>query len=223
VIGWMYLDYQYMFDLTKQEALALQKLSTPGKIQDFLDVLPMNGEEDGDTCHSPRWVLRENRAHCIEGALLAALALYLHGEKPLLLDLKTKQTDQEHVVALFRKHGYWGALSKTNHAVLRYRDPVYKTIRELALSYFHEYFLIKNGDKTMLSFSRPFSLELYDHEWMTSDENLFGLAADLDDSPHFDIVPSMNRRLLRKASLVERTAASIPEWQGGKRMTHAPK
>jgi len=89
-----------MSDLTRQEISVLQGLSTPGKIQDFLDALPMNAEEDGDTCHSPRWVLRENKAHCIEGALLAALALYLRGEKPLLLDLKTKKTDQEHVVAL---------------------------------------------------------------------------------------------------------------------------
>ncbi len=206
-----------MFDLTKHEMAVLRNLSTPGKIQDYLDALQMNMEEGGDTCHSPRWVLRENRAHCIEGAFLAALALYVHGEKPLLLDLKTKKTDQEHVVTLFRKNGYWGALSKTNHAVLRYRDPVYRTVRELALSYFHEYFLLKNGDKTLLSYSRPFSLESYDHEWMTSEENLFGLAADLDDSPHFDIVPSMNRRLLRKASLVERTAAGIPEWRGSMR------
>jgi hypothetical protein len=143
------------------------------------------------------------QAHCIEGALLAALALYLRGEKPLLLDLKTKKTDQEHVVALFRKNGYWGALSKTNHAVLRYRDPVYRTVRELALSYFHEYFLVKDGDKTLLSYSRPFSLEPYDHEWMTSEENLFGLAADLDDSPHFSIVPASHRRFLRRASRVE--------------------
>ncbi|MBP6889119.1 MAG: hypothetical protein KBC83_01975 [Candidatus Moranbacteria bacterium] len=209
-----------MFDLTKQETTLLKKLSTPGKIQDFLDALPMNTEEHGDTCHSPRWVLRENKAHCIEGALLAALALYIQGEKPLLLDLKTKKTDQEHVVALFRKNGYWGALSKTNHSVLRYRDPIYKTVRELALSYFHEYFLVKNGDKTLVSFSRPFSLELYDHEWMTSEENLFGLAADLDDSPHFKTVPVAHRRLLRKASRVERLAADIPEWNGQERIKY---
>ncbi len=212
-----------MFDLTNQEMSVLRRLSTPGKIQDFLDALPMNGEENGDTCHSPRWVLRENKAHCIEGALLAALALYLHGEKPLLLDLKTKKTDQEHVVALFRKKGYWGALSKTNHAVLRYRDPVYRTVRELALSYFHEYFLVRDGDKTLLSYSRPFSLEAYDHEWMTSEENLFGLAADLDDSPHFPIVPVSHRRFLRRASQVERLAASIPEWQAGKRRVSVPE
>lgn len=210
-----------MFDLMKQEITLLKKLSTPGKIQDYLDALPMNMEEEGDTCHSPRWVMRENRAHCIEGALLAALALSVHGQKPLLLDLKTKKTDQEHVVALFRQNGYWGALSKTNHAVLRYRDPVYKSVRELAMSYFHEYFLVKNGDKTLLSFSRPFSLEAYDQEWMTSEENLFGLAADLDDSVHFETVPSLNRRFLRRASRVERAAASIPEWQGMKRMGYA--
>ena len=89
---------------------------------------------------------------------------------------------------------------------------MYRTVRELALSYFHEYFLVKDGDKTLLSYSRPFSLESYDHEWMTSEENLFGLAADLDDSPHFPIVPISHRPFLRKASQVERLAAGIPEW-----------
>lgn len=97
-----------------------------------------------------------NQAHCIEGALLAALALYVRGEKPLLLDLSRQKTDQEHVVALFRKNGYWGALSKTNHAVLRYRDPVYRTVRELALSYFHEYFLVKDGDEDFVELFTSF-------------------------------------------------------------------
>lgn len=203
-----------MLGLTREEMILLRSLSTPGKIQDFLDALPMNEEKEGDSCHSPRWVLRERQAHCIEGALVAALALAVHGERPLLLDLKTKKTDQEHVVALFRQNGYWGALSKTNHAVLRYRDPIYKTVRELALSYFHEYFLLKNGEKTLLSFSRPFSLAAYDTEWVTSEEHLWGLAEDLDNSPHFPVVPAANRRSLRKASEVERIAAGIPEWNG---------
>ncbi len=211
-----------MFDLTDQEIQLLTRLSTPGKIQDFLDALPMNEEKNGDSCHSPRVVLRENQAHCIEGALLAALALYIHGEKPLLLDLKTKKTDQEHVVTLFRRNGYWGALSKTNHAVLRYRDPVYRTVRELALSYFNEYFLLRDGDKTLVSFSRPFSLLPYDIEWMTSEENLWSLAEDLDNSLHFPVVPMVNRRLLRRASQVECIAAGIPEWQGGVRRALSP-
>ncbi len=212
-----------MFDLSRQEMTLLRSLSTPGKIQDFLDALPMNEEKDGDSCRSPRFVLRERQAHCIEGALLAALALFVHGQEPLLLDLKTKKTDQEHVVALFRQNGYWGALSKTNHAVLRYRDPIYKTVRELALSYFHEYFLLKNGEKTLLSFSRPFSLVAYDTEWMTSEEHLWGLAEDLDNSPHFSLVPEVNRRSLRRASQVERIAAGIPEWTGATRGSNEEK
>lgn len=129
-----------MFGLTKHEETLLRKLKTPALIQDYLDRLPINFESEGDTHYSPRVVLRKKTAHCIEGALLAATALWLQGKAPLLLDLKTKQHDDEHVVALFKDGTYWGAISKTNHGVLRYRDPIYKTVRELALSYYHEYF-----------------------------------------------------------------------------------
>lgn len=117
----------------------LRLLKTPRKIQDFLEEIPINFEPEGDTCLSPRRVLRERRAHCIEGAMLAALALRIQGERPLVLDLEASAQDHDHVIALFKRHGCWGAISKTNHAVLRYREPVYKTIRELVLSFFHEY------------------------------------------------------------------------------------
>ena len=104
---------------------------------------------------SPRRVLATRTAHCFEGALLAATVLWMQGEIPLLLDLATNAQDIDHVVALYKCNGYWGAISKTNHAVLRFRDPVYKTIRELALSYFHEYYLEATGEKTLISYSLP--------------------------------------------------------------------
>ena len=110
-----------MFGLTQTETAILRRLSTPEKIQDFLDALPINHEKRGDTCMSPRQVLREGKAHCIEGAMLAALALWMHGEEPLLLDLTTLRYDDDHVVALYRRNGFWGAISKTNHAVLRFQ------------------------------------------------------------------------------------------------------
>lgn len=202
-----------MFALTDKELSALKKLSTPEKIQDYLDTLPINFEKTGETLMSPRRVLRERRAHCMEGALLAAAALLLQGKKPLLLDLKTDPEDDEHVVALFKKNGYWGAISKTNHVTLRYRDPVYKTVRELAMSYFHEYFLNSNGKKTLRSFSRPYNLRTLGVSWITEERDLWHIAKALDQIPHFPTVPQKNRRYIRPASQIERRAGKLTEWK----------
>ena len=152
-----------MFGLNKKELTILKKLTTPIKIQNFLDSIPRNSEKNGETYMSPRQVLTQNKAHCFEGALVAALALWLHNEPPLLLDLKANHIDDDHVLALYRRNNYWGAISKTNHATLRFRDPVYKTLRELALSYFHEYFENDHGKKTLRQYSaRPFDLRKVD-------------------------------------------------------------
>ena len=157
-----------MFGLTKEELKLLKSLNTPRKLQKYLNDIPMNFEEDKETCLSPREVIKQNRAHCIEGAIFAALALRLNGDKPLILDLTTTEDDFDHVVALFKEDGCWGAISKTNHAVLRYRDPVYKTVRELVMSYFHEYYL-NNGKKTLRSYSKPINLSKFDKKgWITS-------------------------------------------------------
>jgi hypothetical protein len=197
------------FDFTLKEIKVLAKLNTPQKIQDFLNQLPVNFEKKGVTCLSPREVLKQNQAHCMEGALLAATALWFHGHKPLLLDLKTVPNDDEHVVALFKQHGHWGAISKTNHAVLRYREPVYKTVRELAMSYFHEYFM-HNGRKTLRKFSRPFDLSKYDDTtWMTETDNLWDLVDALDDWPHYDILNKAQIKTLRKADPIEIEAGKI--------------
>lgn len=204
----------YMFGLSKEELAVLKRLSTPQKIQDYLDALPQNHEKNGGTCLSPRMALRAQKAHCIEGALIAATALWLQGERPLLLDLKTFdiEIDSDHVVALYKKNGYWGAISKTNHAVLRYRDPIYKTVRELALSYFHEYFLVTDGKKTLRSYSRPFSLKRFGASWITAEEDLWHIAEALDTVTHFPLIPKGHEQHLRPASPIERTASSIPEW-----------
>lgn len=204
-----------MFGLSKKELTVLRKLSTPEKIQDFLDRLPINHEKNGDTCLSPRQVLRGKKAHCIEGAMLAATALWLHGEEPLLLDLTTLRYDDDHVVALYKRNGYWGAISKTNHSVLRFRDPIYRTIRELVLSYFHEYFMITTGQKTLQSYSVPLSLKRFGTEWITSSEDVWYIAHALDDVRHFPIVPKKNKRLIRKVSPLERKIGSIAEWKKG--------
>ena len=111
-----------MFHLSKEEESFLKGLNTPQKVQEFLDSIPFNFERDGESCMSPRRTLAARKAHCIEGAFVACAAFMLQGRKPLILNLKVEQGDDDHVVTLFRENGYWGAVSKTNHAVLRYRD-----------------------------------------------------------------------------------------------------
>lgn len=200
-----------MFGLTKKELDTLKKLSTPIKIQDFLDTIPMNWEKDGETYLSPREALKRKKMHCLEGALVAALALWLQGEEPLLLDLKA-DGDDDHVVALYKRDGCWGAISKTNHAALRFRDPVYSTLRELALSYFHEYFDNKTGKKSLRSYSKPFNLKKMGYDWIITTENLDHIAQAIDDSPHYSLVPKKNLKLLRTADKMERRAGEIIEW-----------
>jgi len=202
-----------MFGLDKSELKIFKKLSTPVKIQDFLDSLPINFEPDGETYMSPRCALKAGEIHCFEGALLAATALWLRGEPPLLLDLRAAAPEEDHVVTLYKRHGYWGAISKTNHAALRFRDPVYKTLRELVLSYFHEYFSNKTGKKCLREYSEPFDLRKFGTKWVTAEEDLFYLADALDHSPHHSICPKRNLRLLRRADKMELKAGKLVEWR----------
>jgi hypothetical protein len=197
--------------LTKEEWRELKKLNTPEKIQDFLNKLPFNLEKNGETHSSVRVTLRERKAHCFEGALLAAAALWIQGRKPLLLDLKVLRPDFDHVLAIFEEEGFWGAISKTNHSVLRYRDPIYKNVRELAMSYFHEYFL-NSGKKTLREYSKPFDLSKQGKNWLTTEENLADLAHMLDKSPHFEILFPKQAKNLRKAEPIEIKASNITEW-----------
>lgn len=202
----------FVENLTKTEKKLFEKLSTPQKIQDYLDRLPMNHEYKGETLMSPRRVIREQKAHCIEAALFAAAVLAYHGHKPLLFDLKTigLPHDYDHVVALFKVGKHWGAISKTNHVVLRYRDPIYRSLRELAMSYFHEYF-IANGKKTLRSYSKPFRLSTK-YEWITTEEDLWGIETALDRSSHVEMVSTFQISKLRKASRFERVIAGKEEW-----------
>ena len=194
------------------EFAVLAPLTTPRRIQDFLDRIPINKERGGDTCTSPLVTLRRNRAHCMEGALLAALALWMHGERPLILDLKTTDDDVDHLVALFRRDGYWGGIAKTNHAVLRYREPVYRDVRELAISYFHEYFLNSNGKKTLRWYSRPFDLRGWKGNWVTAEHDLWALEKAIDRSPHRPLLTRGQIAGLRRADPIERAAGRMTEW-----------
>lgn len=201
-----------MLGLTKAELAILRPLKTPAKIQDWLDALPINFEDAGETYYSPRQVLREGKAHCLEGALLAAAALWLHGEEPLLLDLKTTNADLDHVLALYRRRNLWGAISKTNHATLRFRDPIYRTPRELALSYFHEYFLNDTGVKTLRRYSQVFKLKKFGESWVTAEEKLDEIVNALDFSRHFPLFPQAQLKLIRPASRLERRAGELVDF-----------
>ncbi len=194
--------------LTRAEFLVLTRLSTPEKIQGFLDALPSNFEIGGQTCLSVREVLRLRRAHCIEGAMLAACALWVHGEPPLLMDLRAER-DYDHVVVLFRRKGHWGAISKTNPPVLRWRDPVYRTLRELAMSYLHEY-ANDRAQKTLRSYSRPFDLRGLDPEiWVTSSKNCWDVGEAVDEIRHYRLVTKRQARSLRLRDSMERRAEAL--------------
>ena len=201
-----------MFDLTPDEHKVFQKLNSPQKIQDFLNTLAMNFESKGDTLKSPRYVLKKRNAHCLEGAFFAAAALWYHGHQPILLDLKSTKNDFDHVVTLFKRFGRWGAISKTNHVVLRYREPVYRSYGELAMSYFHEYFL-HNGKKTMRSYSKPYNLKKHGKRWVTTKGNLWDIGDALDVSPHIVIATSKMIKNFRKAEAIEVAAGKITEYQ----------
>ncbi|OHB15657.1 MAG: hypothetical protein A2431_00670 [Candidatus Zambryskibacteria bacterium RIFOXYC1_FULL_39_10] len=193
----------------------IKKLNTPQKVQDFLDKIPFNFEKRGDTYMAPIKMLRENKAHCFEGAVFACFCLKQLGIPNFLLDFKVKksaQDDSDHTICLFKMKGFWGAISKTNHSVLRYRDPIYKTPRELAMSYYHEYFL-DDGEKTLKSFSKPFDIwQKFKTDWVYREDNLDDIALSLDKSPHFDFVPKNNLKFIRKVGKTEIKGALVTEW-----------
>lgn len=207
------------YNLTKKEVRLLKSLNTPQKIQDYLNKLQINFDYRKDTYRSPRKVMETGKCHCIEGATFAAFALSLNGYKPLLVHLKTTKHDYEHVIAVFKKNGKWGAITKTNHAVLRYREPVYSNIRELVMSFFHEYFL-DNGKKTLRNYSIPVNLSRFNKEnWATDEKDLWYIDSYLDKVKHYPILTKKQIAGLRKADKVEILAGKLVEWKrGGKRV-----
>jgi len=199
--------------LTATEFAELRRLDTPQKIQAYLYGLGQNFEVSGETCKTVREVLRTRNAHCIEGAMLAACALWVQGEPPLLMDMRAVR-DYDHVVALFRRHGRWGALSKTNGIGLRSRDPVYRTLRELAISYFHEYC---NGrhHKTLREFSVPYDLRRVDPSvWVSGDDrNAWEVAETLDDLRHFKLVNGRHLKALGRRDRFEKKVSGMMQYR----------
>jgi hypothetical protein len=200
-----------MLGFSKKEKALFKKLNTPAKVQDFLNAIPFNFEPKGETLQSPLFTLRSHRAHCFEGALFGAYILSQHGFKPLILHLEAVEDDYDHVIAPFKIGKLWGALSKTNHAVLRYREPVYKNIRELVMSYFHEYFL-NDGCKTLRRYSAPLNLNTLGKDWATEEGNLWYVDKALDKVKHHDILSKTQIKNLRKADKIEVVAGKIKEY-----------
>jgi hypothetical protein len=211
-------------ELNVKERRLLRSLDRPWKIQRWLDSIPINFELNGETCMSPRRVMREKRAHCIEGAFFAALALRVHGYEPLVVDIDAAASDDAHVMAVYRIDGHWGAIHKSNHLILRYREPVYRTIRELVMSHFHEY-TNADGKKTMRSYTRPINLKRFDARgWATDDADLWDVASYLADAPHIPVVDRSQIARLRPLGRFESTMLDVTEWdEVGRRSRSLPK
>lgn len=184
-----------MFGFTARELAVLRRLDTPVKVQAFLERLRYNHEPDGDTCRSPRRVLRDRTAHCAEGAIFAAAAFRVHGRPPVLVDLEAVN-DDDHVIAAYRDRGLWGAVGMSKFAGLRHRAPVHRTLRELAISYFNDYYNY-DGQLTLRRYSRPVSLAPFDRiGWMTSEQDLWPILERLVVAPHAVLVPPATARRL---------------------------
>ncbi len=201
-----------LLGLTKAEFAVLRRLRTPRKIQTFLYGLKQNFETQGETCNSVRTVLKLRRAHCIEGAMVAACALWIHGEPPLLLDLQAVH-DYDHVVALYRRNGRWGAISKTNGVGLRWRDPVYRTLRELAMSYLHEYYN-KRDHKTLRTYSLPYDLRrMKAADWVTAEKGAWDLVDHLEAIRHFRLMTRAQARSLVRRDPFERRVGRLVQYR----------
>ena len=185
------------FGLAPGDLRTLRALKTPARIQRFIDDLTY---QYAHTAWSPQRVLRERKGHCLEGALLAAAALRLNGYPPLLMDLEAVH-DDDHVLALYRQKGLWGSIAKSNFAGLRFRAPVYRTLRELALSYFPQYYNLR-GEHTLRNYSRPVNLARLDKlNWMTSEEDVWCVVDALVAARHYPLFP---HKIARELPRVDR-------------------
>ncbi len=197
--------------LPRSQAALLARLDTPEKIQDFVTGLKINSEPEGDTCLSVTEVLKQQHAHCIEAAFVAACAFWMQGRPPLLMDMQATEEDADHAVALFRYRGCWGGISKSNHVWLRWRDPVYRSLRELAMSYFHEYTL--GMQKTLRSYSVSFDLRRQDPAlWITNEKSCWDVAEALDKARHYRLITPAQAKRLRPRDRMEMAADELEEY-----------
>ena len=198
------------FGFSPVESKVLSKLSTQKRIQDFIDKIDYNIEKKGETYFSPRMVLRKKMANCFEAALFAAAALRFHGHPSLIMDLTSgRERDTDHVIAIFKINGHWGAIAKSKYPALTFREPIHRTIRELALTYFEEYFNYY-GKKTLRGYSNPVNMSRFDKiNWMTTEEKLTCIEDYLNGIKHHKLLTGSMVRNLRKTTPLMREAGEI--------------
>ena len=181
---------------TRAEWRLFEKLSSPIRIQHYLNRLAYDPDYGA---RSPRWIIRERKAHCFEGAIFAAAALRHLGHRPRLVDIRC-WNDDDHVIAVFKERGHWGAVAKSNFTVIRFREPVYRSLRELVMSYF-DFAFNSLGQKTMRSYSLPLDLSRFDkRRWMTTAEDLEYIGDKLNAIRH---VPVLTRSMIRRLNLAD--------------------
>lgn len=179
---------------TPAELRRLRALKDPHGIQRALDAMPYHLK---DTAWSPRLVLRENTSHCYEGALFAAAALRVNGFPALVVDLEAEK-DTDHVIAVFKVRGHWGAVAKSNYSGCRYREPIHRTIRELAISYFNIYFNMR-GERSLRRYSNPVDLKRFDRDhWMTSEDPVWFVAEYLTTIKHYPLISRAQAKRLHR-------------------------
>jgi hypothetical protein len=178
---------------TKKELSVFRRLTSPHSIQKFLDTLEYSGEE---RYRSARSVLRDRKAHCYDGALFAAAALEQAGFSPVIVEILPNENDDDHIVALFKQHRHWGAIAKSNFAGLRYREPVYRNLRELMMSYFEPFYNIKR-ERTMIGYTAALNLNRFRSvDWQTNDAAMDVIGDALENARKFYILsPAMKRHL----------------------------
>ncbi len=181
-------------EFTRSELRFLKTLNSPIKIQRYLDSVPYH---IGNTSWSPRRVIAEKTAHCLEGAIFAAAALRVNGYPPLIVDLEAEQ-DTDHVIAVFQERGHWGSIAISNFSGLRFREAVYRSLRELAMSYFADYFNLR-GDLSLRRFSQPVNLSRFDRlNWMTSPDDIWFIAEHLVDIKHTVLIDQSTAKRLSR-------------------------
>jgi len=197
----MATEFSKIFARFPPEQLAvLRRLDSPGKIQSFIDnELEYNQESGGETCLSVLEVLKQRRAHCIEGAMLAAAARLYHKKPALLLDLRADKSDDDHVIVPFRENGRWGAIAQSHFLGLGFREPIYSSIAELARSYFELYYSIGSARKTLREYSVPLDARGLKPDWLYSKKDVFYVSKALDKVRHYDVLSGLGPKKLRPA------------------------
>ncbi len=190
--------------LSQSERRFFETLTTPTRIQAFLDEIPYSIEH---AYRCPLRVIRERVAHCFDGALFAAAALWQLGYPPLILEMVPNGRDDDHLLALYKRDGHWGAVAKSNFVGLRFREPVYRNLRELVMSYFEQFYNVER-EKTLRSYSLPLNLKVFDKwNWMTSDNSLERIAQRLDRARK---IPLLTQAMISKLSPVD----DLSYWAG---------